>query len=188
MLASLLAGAPSAWAGKKKPDASDSPGASPTPKFNVPIPVKHSATGVKLPYFDEKGRLQMFFTISMAFRTDIGHLTLTDAYVQTFDEKETPSANIIMSKGVLDLNTRIVTSDVPVTISRADFDIVGQRMVFNTQTRKGHMDGHVHMTIYNHQSADAEASPAPGASPTPSATPASGASPAVSPAPSPLAQ
>ena len=49
----------------------------------------------------------------------------------------------------------MVTSEVPVTVRRAEFEIVGQKMVFNTQTRVGEMTGHVRMTIYNRQAMSA---------------------------------
>jgi lipopolysaccharide export system protein LptC len=73
---------------------------------------------------------------------------------------------------VLDLNTRIVTSDIPVIVRRSDFEITGQQMVFNTQTRAGRMTGHVRMVIYN-RSEMSRPTPAPGpkASPQPSAAP-----------------
>jgi hypothetical protein len=165
LLAILLAVSPLAWAsGSGKPKASPAGSASPGPKFNIPIPVSHDARGVKLPYYDERGRLQMYFNIAKAYRADLKHLEMTNAYMQTYDEKAVPDANVFMTFSVLDLDTRIVTSDVPVTVRRSDFDIVGQKMVFNTQTRVGHMTGHVRMTIYN-RSVMSSPTPSPSSSP-----------------------
>jgi len=167
LLGICLAGTAPAWGHAKSdaPSPGSSAGASPTPpKFNVPIPVSHDARGVKLPYYDERGRLQMYFVIAKAYRMDLKHLEMKKAYMQTYDEKETPDANVYMSDGILDLDTRIVTSDVPVIVRRSDFQIVGQKMVFNTQTRVGHMSGHVRMILYNHT---AIAAPSPTISPVP---------------------
>jgi len=176
-----LGGIASGNDGKKKgaADVSPSPGASGSPaapKFNVPIPPGHGALKVQLPYFDERGRLQMFFNIAKAYRVDMDHLEMKNAYMQTYDEKAAPDANVFMTRCVLDLNTRIVTSDVPVTVRRSDFQIVGQKMVFNTQTRAGRMTGHVRMVIYNRATMSPSTpspSPAPGraAAGSPSATP-----------------
>jgi len=183
LLAVLLAGSVAAWGndGKK---AKGVPGASvsPTPpKLNIPIPVSHDAKGVKLPYYDERGKLQMYFNIARAYRQDLKHLEMKNAFMQTFDEKGAPDANVFMTVSVLDLDSRIVTSDVPVTVRRSDFEIVGQKMVFNTQTRVGHMTGHVRMVIYNRQvmssptpspgTAGGTPAPAVGATPHPTATP-----------------
>ncbi|HEX4086592.1 MAG TPA: LPS export ABC transporter periplasmic protein LptC [Chthoniobacteraceae bacterium] len=168
----LLALGSQSWAGKKDtPTATPAPSGSPKPKFDVPIPPDHGADFVKLPYFDERGRLQMYFTIEHAFRVDEGHLRLTGAYMQTYDEHQSPDANVTITQGILDLNTRIITSDVPVTVRRSDFQIVGQKMVFNTQTKVGHFSGHVRMIIFN-RSEMAKASPTPGASAHPAESPA----------------
>jgi hypothetical protein len=150
------------------------PGASPTPpKLEIPIPVSHNAKGVDLPFFTN-GKLQMYFVIRKAFRADLGHLDMYHAFMQTYDEKETPDVAIYMTRSLLDLNTRIITSQVPVTLRRSDFEITGQKMVFNTQTHIGRLSGHVHMIIYNLQSATGAASPSPSkaaTSPSPSPKP-----------------
>ena len=179
LFAILLAGSPLAWgsSGKKKDAATADASASGTPpKFNVPIPVKHSAQGVRLPYYDGVGKLQMFFTIAKAIRVDMDHLEMKNAYMQSYDEKGVADTTVFMTRSLLDLNTRIVTSDIPVTVRRSDFEIVGQKMVFNTQTRVGHMTGHVRMVIYNRQAmSQPKGSPSPSvkpiASPQPSANP-----------------
>jgi len=167
LTAFLLAGG-LAQAHSNKPKASPSPGASPSaPQFNVPIPVDHNAKGVDLPFFDN-GKLQMYFVIRRAYRLDTGHLDMFHAFLQTYDDKETPDIAIYMNRCLLDLNTRIITSQVPVTVRRADFEITGQQMVFNTRTHVGRLTGHVRMIIYNLQSATGTATP----SPTPPTRPA----------------
>ena len=161
-------------------DASAAAGASasptPLPKLYIPIPVNHDAQGVKLPYFDVRGKLQMYFNIKRAFRVDPDHLEMNNAYMQTYDPKGVPDANVFMTRSMLDLNTRIVTSDIPVTVRRSDFEIVGQKMVFNTETRKGRMTGHVRMVIYNRQEMS-KPTPSPSPSPSRSATPQPSATP-----------
>lgn len=116
----------------------------------------------------------MFFNIYSALRVDLNHLSMEKAYMISYDDKGAPDTNVFMARSVLDLNTRIVTSDVPVIVRRSDFVIVGQKMIFNTQTRVGKMSGHVRMIIYN-RADTAQASPSPSPSPSassqPSATP-----------------
>jgi lipopolysaccharide export system protein LptC len=98
--------------------------------------------------------------------------------MQSYDDKGTPDTSVYMTSSVLDLDTRIVTSDVPVIVRRADFEIVGQKMIFNTQTRLGKMSGHVRMIIYNRQdTSQASPSPSPGPSAAPSASPQPSATP-----------
>jgi lipopolysaccharide export system protein LptC len=114
----------------------------------------------------------MYVSIEQATRTDNDHLQMKNANMQTFDEKETPDATIFMTSSVLDLNTRIVTSEVPSIVSRSDFQIVGQKMVFDTQKHKGRMTGHVRMTVYNREATSASSpSPSPGSTPGSTPTP-----------------
>ncbi|SRR5581483_482502 len=119
------------------------------PKFNIPIPVGHSAEGITLPYFDEHGKLQMNFKIESATRSDNDHLQMMQAQVETYDQDGKMEMHIDMPRSVLDLNTKIVTSDIPVTIRRSDFEVTGDTMRFNTETRAGVMIGKVRMLIYN---------------------------------------
>jgi hypothetical protein len=184
LLPLLMAGG-IARAHTSRPSPSPGGSASPTPpKFNIPIPMGHNAKGVDLPFFDN-GKLQMYFVIRKAFRVDINHLDMTHAYMQTYDEKETPDVTIYMTRCLLDLNTRVITSEVPVDIRRSDFEITGEKMVFNTQTHIGRLSGHVRMTIYNRQSTAGGASPSPApAAVTPVAvTPVAAASPSPAPKP-----
>jgi len=48
---------------------------------------------------------------------------------------------------VLDLNTRILTSKTRTTIQRADFNIAGDSVEFDTNNRTGRLVGNVKMVI-----------------------------------------
>jgi len=172
LLAPFIAGAPLALgdsgAGAATPGSSPAAKSARTPTpLNIPIPVGHDAETVKLPYFDVHGKLQMTFYITKALRLDPDHLDLTEAYVQTYDDKGAPDLGVSMTRSKLDLTTRIVTSDLPVTVYNSDFQIAGQKMSFNSQTHTGHMSGHVHMVVYNLQGATGAPSPSPAPAETP---------------------
>ena len=119
------------------------------PALNIPIPPGHTAEGVVFPVFD-KGRLQMNLKMEVAKRLDNTHMEATALNIETFDENGKSEMQIDMPRSVLDLNTKIVTSNVPVTIRRADFEVTGETMTFNTETRYGKMIGKVRMLIFNH--------------------------------------
>ena len=119
--------------------------------LNVPIPVDHDAEGLRIPSFDETGKLQMYFTITHAKRTDEDHLAMSMAKVETFDGNGARQMLIEVPRSVLDLKTRIVTSDSPVKITRSDFELTGDTMIFNTQTRMGRFVGNVRMLIFNRE-------------------------------------
>jgi hypothetical protein len=118
-------------------------------KVMIPIPVGRDAKGIKLPYFDGDGRLQMYFNIDVAKRIDEDHLEMANLKLETFDETGAPEMKIDMAVSVLDLKTKILSSDHPVTIRRSDFEITGERIQFNTETRQGKMTGNVRMLIFD---------------------------------------
>ena len=109
--------------------------------FDVPIPVGHGARGVRLPYYDGTGALQMFFNIKDAFRVDEGHLSMKDLMIETYDPDGRAALSINMPSSLLDLKTRIIHSPDTVTIRRADLEVTGSDMTFNSATRKGVFKG-----------------------------------------------
>lgn len=118
------------------------------PKYDPGIEVGQDATGLKFPVF-EGGNLQMYFMIESAKRVDNDHLQMSNARIQTYNSRKEPELKINLVNALLDLNTRIVTSDRPVTISRSDFELSGAGAVYNTVTGDGKLTGKVRMLIFD---------------------------------------
>ncbi len=146
VLVALLPAGAHAKDKKKKPK-----GDADSKYTDIPIPVNHDAKGVKIPSYDPAGKLQMYFNIDTAFRVDERHLKMANLKIETFDEAGKSDMLIDMPASMLDLKTRIISSVDPVTIHRADFEVVGGNMTFNTQTRQGKFEGPVRMLIFNHE-------------------------------------
>lgn len=119
-----------------------------TPALNLPLPVGHEAKGIKLPYFNEEGKLEMNFVIGRAKRVDEHRLEMARVTVEMYDAEGAPEMKIDLPQSVLNLDTRVITSDAPVMIERSDFRIQGEGMRFNTKTRRGELQGKVKMLIY----------------------------------------
>jgi hypothetical protein len=119
------------------------------PRFNVPIPVHQKANGVKIPYWDDDGNLKMIFNIEEMMRKDIDHLQMTNAKIETYDDYGKPDMTVLLPLSLLDLNTRVVTSDRPFILRRTDFDLVGETLELDTARREGKITGKVKMIIYN---------------------------------------
>ena len=119
-------------------------------KMALPIPKGHDAKGLKIPYFDEvTGKLQMTFTIGVANRLDEDHVRMSALQVETFNADGEREMLIDLPTSILDLNTRVISTQERVTIKRSDFEITGQSMEFNTETKQGKLAGNVRMLIYN---------------------------------------
>lgn len=134
---------------KDKDAASPSAADDGNSRIQVPVPPGHDAKGLVIPVRDGLGRMQMRFTMEIGMRTDVDHMNMKTLLIETFDDDEKPEMTINLPQSILDLNTRILSTESGVLIKRADFELTGQSMEFNTGTRAGHVVGKVHMLIYN---------------------------------------
>jgi hypothetical protein len=118
---------------------------------NIPLPVGHDAKGLVLPDFDANGRLRGKFAAKTARRVDERHVGFEDLEIITYTPENRPDLQINMHTGVLDLKTRVLSSKERTTVKRADFDIVGDSVQFDTDQRTGRLVGNVKMVL-NQQS------------------------------------
>lgn len=114
---------------------------------NIPLPVGHEAKGLILPDYDLQGRLANRFDAGIAKRLDDTHLEMRDLKMTTYTAEQKPDLQINMITSVLDTKTKVISSPQRTTVHRADFDIVGDTMNFNTGTRQGTLVGNVKMVI-----------------------------------------
>src|SRR5438094_3820782 len=134
---------------KKKASASAKAGGSPGEQSltNIPLPIGHEAKGLVLPDFDGDGRLKGKFEAGTANRIDQEHVGFQHLKITTYTPQSQPDLQIDMSTSVLDLKTRILSSQERSTIQRSDFNIVGDSVQFDTNTRTGRLIGNVKMVI-----------------------------------------
>ena len=150
---SILIGLPNALAQSKgrkgKPRAKAGPSASPSEQSltNIPLPIGHEAKGLVLPDFDGDGHLRGKFEAGTAHRIDQEHIGFEQLKITTYTPEDQPDLKIGMSTSVLDLTTRILSSKTRTTIERADFNIAGDSVEFDTNSRTGRLIGNVKMII-----------------------------------------
>jgi hypothetical protein len=134
---------------KKKGAASATPSASPGEQSltNIPLPIGHEAKGLVLPDFDTDGRLKGRFEAGTARRIDERHVGFQHLKITTYTPESQPDLQIDMRTSVLDLKTRILSSQEPTTIKRSDFNIVGDSVQFDTNSKTGRLIGNVKMVI-----------------------------------------
>lgn len=143
-----LAGKNANKPGKKKKGLA-SPSVSPGEQSltNIPLPIGHEAKGLVLPDFDLQGRLRGKFVAGSARRLDDEHVAFRDLKITTFTPEQNTDLQIELPSSVFDLKTRMLTSKERGTISRADFNIVGDAVEFDTNARTGRLIGNVKMVI-----------------------------------------
>jgi hypothetical protein len=115
--------------------------------INIPLPIGHEAKGLVIPDYDIQGRLSNRFNAGTAKRLDEIHVQLRDLKMTTYTSEQKPDLQIDMSDSILDMKTRIISSQKPSTVRRTDFRITGDTMRFDTTTHQGTMVGHVKMVI-----------------------------------------
>jgi len=114
---------------------------------NIPLPVGHEAKGLVLPDFDANGHLVGKFEAGTARRIDQENVTFQKLKITTFTPENQLDLQIDMKTSVLNLKTRLLTSQERTTVRRTDFNIVGDSVQFDTNTRTGRLIGNVKMVI-----------------------------------------
>ena len=134
---------------KKQTRAGAAPSVSPGEQSltNIPLPIGHEAKGLVLPDFDGEGHLRGKFEAGTARRIDQQHLGFQHLKITTYTPESQPDLQIDMQTSVLDLKTRVLSSQERTTIQRADFNIAGDSVQFDTNTRTGRLIGNVKMVI-----------------------------------------
>jgi hypothetical protein len=134
---------------KKKVGTSAKASGSPVEQSltNIPLPIGHEAKGLVLPDFDTEGRLKGRFEAGTAHRIDQEHVGFQHLKITTFTPESQPDLRIDMQTSVLDLKTRILSSQERTTIQRSDFNIAGDSVQFDTNSKTGRLIGNVKMVI-----------------------------------------
>src|SRR5213595_1787811 len=134
---------------KKKAGMSATAGGSPGEQSltNIPLPIGHEAKGLVLPDFDGDGRLRGKFEAGTAHRIDQEHIGFQHLKITTYTPQSEPDLQIDMNTSVLDLKTRVLSSKERTTIRRSDFNITGDSVQFDTNSKTGRLIGNVKMVI-----------------------------------------
>ncbi|MBV9272961.1 MAG: LPS export ABC transporter periplasmic protein LptC [Verrucomicrobia bacterium] len=119
-------------------------------KIEIPIPIGRDVIGLRLPVRNEQGKMQFMVQVEKATRLDQVNIAMQTSTVQTYDEQTSaPGAKVELQRSVLNTETNIVTSHDPVVISRDDFRLTGDGLVFNTKTRQGKVTKNIKLIIFN---------------------------------------
>ena len=134
---------------KKQTRAGVAPSVSPGEQSltNIPLPIGHEAKGLVLPDFDGEGHLRGRFEAGTARRIDQEHVGFEHLKITTYTPENQTDLRIDMHTSILDLKTRILSSQERTTIQRADFNIAGDSVQFDTNTKTGRLIGNVKMVI-----------------------------------------
>ena len=134
---------------KKKAEGEEKAAREPA-KLSFPVPIGHDSKGLKLPtYWPDGKTLKMVFNIGIGTRIDEDNVNMQETQVQTYKEDGSPEMDIALPVSSFNLKTRVISTQQKVVITREDFELSGNTMEFNTETRAGTLGGGVKMIIFN---------------------------------------
>ncbi len=114
-----------------------------------PLPIGHGGKGLRIPYLDGNAKKSMQFVIGTAERADEEIVKMSDLRIEMLAQNDEPEMTINLPNSSMNLMTRVITAEKEVKIKRDDFELSGDRMVFNTVSKQGTLEGNVRMLIYN---------------------------------------
>jgi hypothetical protein len=118
-------------------------------KLAFPVPIGHDSKGLKLPSYGPDGKLKMLFNVGLANRIDEENVAMNETHVETYADDGSPDLDISLPVSNFNLKTRVISTKQAVKITRADFELSGNTMEFDTETRTGRLGGGVKMIIFN---------------------------------------
>ena len=117
--------------------------------LDLPIPKGQPQKGVKVPLYGANGKLRMNFEIGIGTYVDEENIKLERLRVETFREDGSRELDMDLPDAVYNKRTKTISSQTKVVIKREDFEVTGNTMAFNIETREGILGGGVKMLIYN---------------------------------------
>lgn len=117
-------------------------------KIDLPVPVGEPVKGIKIPQYDDSGKMTMCLIAETAQKLNENQVELGKLKIQ-FNEKEEKEITVEIPHSMLNLESKILTADSETTIRREDFEIVGESAVFDTLARQGRFKGHVRASFRN---------------------------------------
>ena len=135
----------------KKPDAPKD-----KDRLDLPVPKGQPQKGLRIPIYSPDGKLMMSFQIGVAEVVDADNIKMGGLRLETFKETGESEFEIELPDSIFNAKTKELTSNAHVTVKRNDFEISGNSMTFNTETKVGKFGGGVKMVIHDARAAVAE--------------------------------
>lgn len=150
--------------------------------FGDMIPLGSRSRGFVLPTFED-GKPKTLITADAMTRVDESRLFAEKMIIRMYGDVTAQDVRIDLKTGTYNIDQQVLSSNERSRVSRADFQIEGDGMVFDTKTSQGKMVGNVEMVIHDLK-ALAKNMAEPAAEPKAEATkPAAEGKPAVTPKP-----
>lgn len=117
--------------------------------FGQMIPQGSRSRGVRIPAFDGEGKPSSLIVADAMTRLDDLQLFGEKMTIHVYAEKKEEDMRIDLKTGTYNMDQQILSSTERSRVSRSDFQIEGDSMVYDTKTGQGKMVGNVEMVIFD---------------------------------------
>ncbi|MCB1233258.1 MAG: LPS export ABC transporter periplasmic protein LptC [Verrucomicrobiae bacterium] len=114
--------------------------------LNELIPIGRIFEGVKIPSYSGDTLSSVVHAAFMR-RADDEHLEMEMLEIVVYDGEE-PDSRILTDRAIYDMEAKTLRSTTPAKIIQKQFEMTGDRMIFDSTTRIGHMFGNVKTRIF----------------------------------------
>lgn len=112
------------------------------------IPEGKASVNVTVPGFSE-GILKTLVKAAMITRIDDETLEMIELFIEVFGTDGKTAFSIDMKEAIFDMPSGVLQSVLPAKISNEQFDIAGERLVYDTRLEQGKLLGKVTMYVYS---------------------------------------
>jgi lipopolysaccharide export system protein LptC len=114
--------------------------------FGKLLPLGQINRDVKIPSFRE-GNPSSFIRAATMTRLDDQKMDMERLDIRMYGETAERDMRIMMPTATYHMETEVLSSEDRSRISRKDFDLQGDTLIFDTRSQQGKMTGHIHMII-----------------------------------------
>lgn len=111
------------------------------------VPIGRIFEGVKIPNYSGDS-LGSVVNANFMRRADDEHLEMEMLEIVVYNRGE-PDSRILTDRAIYDMQEKTLRSTTPARIVHRQFEMTGDRMLFDSVTRVGHLSGNVKTRIYN---------------------------------------
>jgi len=119
--------------------------------FGMLLPLGQKNLDVKIPSFKDGLPSSLIRAGSMT-RLDDEYMEMEKLDIRLFGEVREKDVRVQLVTGEYHMPTQLLSSEQRSRISRVDFQLEGDKMVFDTKTQQGKMTGNVQMVIFDSNS------------------------------------
>ena len=132
----------------KKADAAVEQTTSGLSNFGKVLPLGQKNKDVNIPSFTD-GQPTSIMNAKTMTRMDEENMFMERMDIRMFGETREQDLHVELRTGNYHMESQVLSSQQRSRVSRADFELEGDTMIFDTRTQQGKMTGHVEMTIFD---------------------------------------